>query len=530
MSNTVPESFTAALASPHTLATEAGMRAYRDGGNAIDAAIAAAAVLTVVYPHNVALGGDLVALVRTPDGRVRCINASGWAGAAVDTADLRARFATALPIRGPHSITVPGGVRGWESLRRIGARLPWGVTLRDAQRHAESGSPVARSLAAHLRDPENNDLFGTADFDRVFRPRGRCLQAGQNFVQPALAQTFAALSADGANSFYDGTLTESMLSFLRGRGSALTAADFATYEPEVVEPLTLSFRGLTVLTSPPNTQGFILLRALSAIENVALTDPLGNELGTLLRIFQHSNLLRAEHLADPRTVPVDVAALVHDNLEAFTHLEPRPEPETVLVPHGDTVGVAAADSDGYAVSLVQSVFHAFGSGMIDPHTGVLFHNRGSSFVLNESSPNVIAPRKRPAHTLMPAMTTQGGAIRHAFATMGGQGQPQIITQVLLRVMAGEELGSAIAAPRAIVGHQVDGATASSALIESDLGRLARESIAQEELLARFTPAHTESLGQTNAVVANPEGSLTAAADPRADGAGVVAHYPRYRAR
>ena len=168
-------SFTGALATPHALATEAGVRAYRDGGNAIDAAIVAAAVLTVVYPHNVALGGDLIALVRTPDGEVRCVNASGWAAAAADVVGLRARHGRWLPVRGADSVTVPGGIRGWEALRRFGARLSWGQTLRAAESTARDGAPVAPSLASHIADPENADLFGTNDFDRVFRPAGRSL-------------------------------------------------------------------------------------------------------------------------------------------------------------------------------------------------------------------------------------------------------------------------------------------------------------------------------------------------------------------
>jgi gamma-glutamyltranspeptidase len=176
--STVPTSFTGALASPHALATEAGVRAYRDGGSAIDAAIAAAAVLTVVYPHNVALGGDLIALVRTPDGEVRCVNASGWAGNDVDAAALRSRHGRSLPVRGVDAVTVPGGVRGWEALRRFGARLSWDRTLRSAQ-DATAGVPVAPSLATHIADPENADLFGTDDFDRVFRPSGRSIQAGR---------------------------------------------------------------------------------------------------------------------------------------------------------------------------------------------------------------------------------------------------------------------------------------------------------------------------------------------------------------
>lgn len=519
-------SFTGALATPHALATEAGMRAYRDGGNAIDAAIVAAAVLTVVYPHNVALGGDLIALVRTPDGEVRCVNASGWAGAAADAAALRARHDRWLPARGADSVTVPGGIRGWEALRRFGSRLTWKHTLQAAESTARDGVAVPPSLASHIADSENADLFGTQDFDRVFRPAGRSLRAGDEFVQSALADTFAVLRQEGPDAFYEGGIAERSIGYLRSHGSALTVEDFAAFAPETVEPISVAFRGLTVLTSPPNTHGFLLLRALRAVDELGITDPLGDGLGALLRVFHRGNALRASYLADPRCVDVDAAALVNDGLDQKAELG-SVQSGPALVPHGDTVGVAAADDDGYAVSLIQSVYHAFGSGLIDPATGILFHNRGTSFSLDDASPNVIAPHKRPAHTLMPVMTTHHGAPRHVLATMGGQGQPQILAQVLLRALGGAGPESAVAAPRAIVGLQVDGATPDSVTVESDIRAAARAAIGHAGLVPTDVAVHSETLGQANVVFADATESMTAASDPRSDGAAVVAHYPRF---
>jgi gamma-glutamyltranspeptidase/glutathione hydrolase len=518
-------SFTGALATPHAMATEAGMQAYRDGGNAIDAAIVAAAVLTVVYPHNVALGGDLIALVRTPAGTVRCVNASGWAGAATDAAGLRARHGKWLPARGADSVTVPGGVRGWEALRGFGARLDWTGALSAAETVARTGAPVAPSLASHIADAENVDLFGTEDFDRVFRPRGTSLRVGDDLVQPLLADSFAALREGGPDVFYKGDLAESCTSYLRSRGSALTVDDFAAFEPEIVEPISTSFRGLTVLTSPPNTHGVLMLRALRAVDELAIADPLGDGLGTLMRVFHRGNALRTAHIADPRFVDVDVESLANDGLGMMADLGVA-ESGPALVPHGDTVGVAAADSEGYAVSLIQSVYHAFGSGLIDPATGILFHNRGTSFALDDRSPNVIAPRKRPLHTLMPVMTLDRGAPRHVLATMGGQGQPQILSQVLLRSLDGVAVEESIAAPRAVVGLQSDGATADSVTAESDLSTAARASIARSGLTPIEVAPGTEALGQANVVFADAKGAMTAASDPRSDGAAVVAHYPR----
>lgn len=522
----IPTSFTGAAATPHAMATDAATAAFRDGGSAIDAAIAAAAVLTVVYPHNVALGGDLIALVRTPDGIVTCVNASGWAGADADAEAIRARYGSAMPSRGADTVTVPGGVRGWETLRRFGSRLPWDRLLRPAEEAAERGVPVAASLDAHLADPENADLIGLEDFDRVFRPGGRLLRGGEEFRQPELAATFAALRACGPDEFYTGGLAARTLQYLRARGSVLNGADLAEFQPESTAPLAVDFRGVTVLTSPPNTHGFMMLRALRAIESIGVEAPLGDGIGTLMRVFHHGNRLRSARLADPRMADVDVAALVDGDLRAVTPVAERPE-VVGSVARGDTVGVAAADGDGIAVSLIQSVYHSFGSGLVDPQTGILFHDRGTGFSLDAGSPNALAPRKRPLHTLMPVMTTQNGAVRHVLATMGGQGQPQILTQVLLRMLDGATAADAVAAPRAVAGPQEHGCTADSVVVETDVDPVAATSLAASGLAVVEVPRHTEGLGQANVVQVGRDGQFTAAADPRADGSAVVVQYARH---
>ncbi|TDO18564.1 gamma-glutamyltranspeptidase/glutathione hydrolase [Mycobacterium sp. BK086] len=499
-----------ALATPHVLATEAGGRVFRDGGNAIDAAIAAAAVLTVVYPHNVALGGDLFALIRTPDGAVNCVNASGWAGAAVDAAGLRAVHGDSMPVRGAETVTVPGGVRGWEAMRRFGSRTPWGALLRDAEALARDGAPVSQSLAHHLADTENDDLVGAEDVDRVFRPESTPLTGGAMLRQPALADTFATLRAAGGDAFYTGDLATRTVDYLRSRGSSLTVPDFADFQAEVVAPLRVEFGDLTVLTSPPNSQGFVLVDALGAVRDRPIGDPAGEGLGHLLQVFKRGNEIRDNLLADPRFGTVDVA--------------PRRTPPRRR-PSGDTVGIAAADGDGYAVSLIQSVYYAFGSGLIDPATGVLFHNRGCGFSLDAASPNVIAPRKRPAHTLMPVLTVRDGRVRHVLSTMGGQGQPQILGQILLYALAGAGAIDAVAAPRAIVGNQTGGGP-DAVTVEDDVAASAVASIRRAGFTPTEVPAHTESMGQANVVFVDDAGGMTAAADPRADGAAIVAHHPR----
>ena len=499
------------------------MRAYRDGGNAIDAAIAAAAVLAVVYPHNVSLGGDLVALIRTPNGVVRCVNASGWAGGRVDAVGLRAKHGRQLPATGADAVTVPGGVRGWEALRRFGARLTWARCLESAEHLATSGAPVASSLAAHLADAQNAALFASADFADVFRPEGRDLRAGDPLIQPALAETFVALRQHGPDDFYDGCLAERSVAYLRSQGSAVTAADFEAFQPEVVDPLSIDFDSLRVHTSPPNTQGFVLSRALRAVAESGIRDPLGDGLAALLQIYLQGNTLRDKYLADPRYGDIDARALVAGGFDEPAQLGGLPL-DTSRIGRGDTVGVAAAHGDGYAVSLIQSVFGAFGSGLVDPVTGVLFHNRGTGFSLDPASPNVIAPRKRPAHTLTPAMTTQDGMLSHVLSTMGGQGQPQILGQVLLRAIGGATAEEAVSAPRAIVGAQVDGATAESVTIEQDLSERAKSALADGGIAPLMVPSRTDHMGHANVVFVNGDGIMSAAADPRSDGSAAIDRY------
>ncbi|WP_335583108.1 gamma-glutamyltransferase [Mycobacterium sp. MS1601] len=464
--------------------------------------------------------------MRTPDGRIRCVNASGWAGSDVDLSALRSVHGIALPVRGADTVTVPGGVRGWEALRPHGSRLPWSRLLEAAHDTATQDTPVAQSLADHLVDPDNADLFGTSDIDRVFTSGGRRLRRGETFRQPELAQTFRVLREEGPDSFYEGALAENMVAFLRSRGSVLTIDDFAEFDSEISDPVSVAFGDLTVSTSPPNTHGFLLVRALRAVEELGITDPLGADLGTLMRIFHRGNELRSRFLADPRQTHVDVDQLINADLGSFS---PTAAPVPVApVPRGDTVGIAAADSDGYAVSLIQSVYHAFGSGLIDPATGILFHNRGTSFTLDPQSPNAIAARKRPAHTLMPAMTTQDGAVRHVLSTMGGQGQPQIIAQLLLRMLAGSSAEGALAAPRAVVGPQAGGDTIDTVSGEAHLWLSARDSLARSGFPIHHVPVHTEAMGQSNAVVIAVDGSMTAASDPRSDGSASVVNYQRHR--
>ncbi|PZG21875.1 gamma-glutamyltransferase family protein [Nonomuraea aridisoli] len=514
---------TCAIATPHALATAAADAAVRRGGNAIDAALAAAVTLTVVYPHNTALGGDLIALVRTPDGRIVCVNASGPAPAATDPAAVAARHGGRLPVSGPDTITVPGAVAGWAALHRAGARLDWAGHFTAATAHA-AGVAVAPGLAAAIAECSGL-IAADAGMRAVFSPGGRPLTEGQTLRQEALGATLAELAADGPDTMYGGRVGARLTAGLRALGSPLTLADLASYRAEPTAPLCRTFRGHQVYTSPPNTHGFLLLQALGAVaRRDDGPDPLGDGAGRLARIFHRGIRDRGRHLGDPRFAPVDVDALLDPG-----HLD-RVEDEPVAPAAGgraggDTVAVVTADTDGYAVSLIQSLFHSFGSGVLEPSTGMLLHNRGSFFSLDPGSPNLLAPGKRPAHTLMPVMVTEGDRLAWVLGTMGGKAQPQIHTQVLLRLLAGASTAEAVAAPRWVVGGMEVDDPEDTVSVEADAPARTVAALAATGAPMVRLPAGSELVGHAQVVALTRDGAPSAESDPRSDGAAVVTRGP-----
>jgi gamma-glutamyltranspeptidase/glutathione hydrolase len=466
-----------AVATPHPLATEAGAAALRAGGNAIDAALAAAATVAVVYPHMNAIGGDVMALLHAPDGTVTAVNGSGAAAMGVDPD----AFGATMPVRGVAPITVPGAVRAWETLHGLGARSAWADAFAAAVAAARDGVAIAPSL-------------------------GRALQgvdvaldvAGGRLVQPALARTLQTLAAEGAGALYGGTVGAALVDGLRALGSPLTLDDLAAHETELTAPLRGRLRGEELLTAPPNSQGHVLLELAGALE--LLDGPPRPAL--LARLLALASADRDRWLADPRTGAVPLAWLLSGEHAAElvdaarVGLPPAaPAASASQRADGDTIAVVAADADGWAVSLIQSVFWAFGSGIVEPVTGILCHNRGASFTLQSGSPNRLAAGRRPLHTLMPVMTRRDGRLSGVHGTMGGHAQPQIHLQLLAHLLDGATPVEAIAAPRVIV---------SGAVVEAESpGQL------------------SEAAGHAQLIRIAPDGSFAAASDPRADGTAVV---------
>jgi gamma-glutamyltranspeptidase len=499
-----------AVASPHADATEAGRAAFAAGGNAVDAALAAACVLTVVYPHMCAVGGDIMALVH--DGEAHAINASGRAPAA-------APAGAEVPDRGVGAITVPGAVSGWHLMAERWGSRPASAAIEVAADLAKSGVPVARSLAGAL-EFEPDIVAADAGMRGVFMRDGHVLRMGEALVQPALAATLRRLAANGADELYCGETGARLVAGLAALGCRITEADLAAHRADIEPALDGTLGDLRLHTMGANSQGFCLLQILAAVAHLGLDDPLGAGAPSLAAIFRESARDRDTYLADPSAMSGPVEALLtpeHIAGLAERAVASAARPEMTTPAHGDTIAVVAADANGLSVSLIQSIFSGFGSGVLEPETGILLHNRGACFSSDPASPNALGPGKRPLHTLMPLVGTRAGRPGWVGGTMGGRAQAQIHAQMLLRRMAGADVAAAVSAPRMIVGDLEIGGR--GVAVEEDFGS-ARDALGRAGIEPDVMPRLSEAAGHAHAIVPLEDGSFEAASDPRSDGAAI----------
>jgi gamma-glutamyltranspeptidase len=510
------------IASPHAMASDVGAHMLRDGGNAVDAALAAAAVLAVVLPNQCALGGDLIALVGLPDGSAHVLNGSGRAPAGVDVDRLRAGH-DHLPVDGALSVTVPGVVAGWHELARHWGTRPVSAALGHAATVAHDGVPVSAGLARDLRR-EAKRVLADPGLSEVLAPSGTLLGEGQTLRQPRLADTLDAIAAGGPDAFYSGDVAASLAGTLRARGSAMSTDDFRAHTSTLEEPLAVRFGDEEYVASGGNTQGGFFLAALRAVDRLGRRlDPLGAEAGLLYEILAALAAARDERLGDPSTSSVLDDAAVEELATLAPAGTTAPVAPRGPTPGGDTVAIVAADGSGQWVSLIQSVFHAFGSGLLDPATGVLFHNRGAAFDLAPGSAAELAGGRRPPHSLMPVLVRDAGTGRlvGAHGTMGGRAQPQIHTHLALHLALGRSAFEAVSAPRWLLGYMEAGADENPVVHhEQDVPDVARLSLAQTGVPARALPAHADDAGHAQVIRRGKQG-LHVAADPRADGAALT---------
>lgn len=443
------------VATSHPLAAQAGLRVLLEGGNAVDAAIATAACLTVVEPTGCGLGGDAFAMVW--DGStLHGLNASGPAPAALTADAVRRRGFSQVPTEGWEPVTVPGVVAGWAALARRFGSMPLARVLAPAIAYAEDGHPVPPHTAYAWEFAARR--FGNrTEFAEAFLPGGRSPRAGEVFRQPDQARTLRQIAESDGEAMYSGPLAEAIARHAERTGGYLTEGDLRAFRPEWVAPLCVRYRDVEVWELPPNCQGVAALLALGILgqepAQVGEVFPGGawaHRMVEALRLALHEAY---QHVADPRTGPVRSSRFTDP--AAAARLAGRIRPDRAIpdpIPDrsavGGTVYLCTADRDGRMVSFIQSNYYGFGSGVVVPGTGIAMHNRGAAFNLIPGHPNELAPGRRPFHTIIPGFATRGGTALAAFGVMGGDMQAQGHVQVLSAMLdGGHNPQAALDAPR-----------------------------------------------------------------------------------
>ncbi len=516
----------AAVAAPHLLAAEAGRDVLAQGGNAIEAMVAMAACIAVVYPHMNGIGGDGFWLVRTPGGKVHGIEACGPAGAQATIARYTHRGYDAIPARGPDAmVTVAGAVGGWAKAlslsQALGGRLALPALLAAAIAQARDGVPVSAAEARYASAP-GDTLHAAPNFAANFLDDGKPWQRGMTRKLPALAGTLERLATAGLDDFYRGDLAQAIAADLDALGAPVTRADLAAYEAAARAPLHLRRRDAVLYNFPPPTQG------LAALLILGIFDRLGVAHGESVAHFHGLIEATKRAFAIRDQVVTDFDRLLHQPADFLTperllaeaaRIDMNRAAATPLrADQGGTVWMGAIDANGMAVSYIQSVYWEYGSGTVLPRTGIVWQNRGISFSLDPEAVNPLEPGRRPFHTLIPALAAFDDGRIMAYGAMGGDGQPQFQSQIYTRYADyGMDPASAVRAPRLLYGRTW-GASSISVKLEdgfepSLVAALRKMGHDVEQLGAQ----HTDTFGHAGMVVRHPDGHLEAVHDPRSDG-------------
>ena len=441
-------------ATSHPLATLTAIDVLRAGGNAVDAAVAATAVLGVVEPQSTGIGGDCFCMISQPGKPAWGYNGCGRAGAAGSTEALLKQGLTEIGMASVHAVTVPGAIEAWEIILKAHGRFGLDRALAPAIRFAEQGFPVA-SRIANAWARHKPKLSADPGAARYFLPGGRVPAEGDIIKFPALAATMKTIAQKGARAFYEGEIAQDMVKTLRARGSFLTEEDFSRHRGEVVTPVSTNYRGLDILELPPNGQGLTALVLLNILENfdMAALDPFGPErFHIVLEAARMAYGVRDTHIADPAHMRVDVPALLD---KAFTKKlagkidrARRTALPSAPTPDKDTVYLSVVDKDRMAVSFINSLYSNFGVGICTEKSGIMLTNRGACFVVDPKHPNTFGANKRPMHTIIPALSMRNGRCEMSFGVMGSHFQPMGHVQIVLNMLDyGMDVQQAIDAPR-----------------------------------------------------------------------------------
>lgn len=531
------------VTSPNYMASVAGLEVLQKGGNAVDAAIATAATMTVVYPQMTTLGGDNFWLIYNAKTKeVKALNASGRAGEKATIDFYKKKGFDKIPSRGYLAAnTVPGTVSGWDAAYKYARAnmsnpgLPWKDLFSSAIMYAQDGFPVTPSLArweeinTDPKDQEFRNLQRFEGFKKTYlKPDGSPYKVGEIMKLPELAQTFKLIADKGANEFYRGSIAKKIVADIEKNGGTLTMNDFEKHTADWVTPLTVDYRGYKAYNLPPNTQGMASLGILNVLNNIdvkSLGEGTADYYHVMVEATKQAFADRDKYLTDPKfaKIPTDFILSKQHGKDQAARINMKTAAATVqpMDPKGDTVWIGVVDKDGNAVSLIQSIYHDFGSGIVPEGTGVLMQNRGSFFSLDPKHINHIVPGKRTFHTLNAAMLLKDNKPFLVYGTMGGEGQPQTQAAIATRVVDfGMYPQDAITAPRWLHGRTW-GAASNDLKLE---GRIDQATL--DELKKRGHPVakvddFTDTMGHAGAIMIDPKTNARyGATDPRGDGLAV----------
>ena len=515
------------VATSQTLASQAGAQMLARGGSAADAAIAANAVLGVVEPMMNGMGGDLFAITwDAKTGRLSGLNSSGWAPENLTPELMKQKGHSAMPGAGIFSVTVPGCVRGWEALHQKFGRLPWAELFQPAIFYAKNGFPVTEWISGQWKAAQTK-LENDSNARRVFLVNGEPPKVGKVFLNPEYARALELIAREGADAFYRGDIAKAILKTSDRLGGVMSAADLADFKPEWVEPITTTYRDWTVYELPPNGQGLAALEMLNIFEKFPLVE-WGFFDGRAFHVKMEAQKLAYADLrrynADPRFAKVPTTGIISKPYAAGraatidlerAHCDVAPGDPTRFA--GDTIYMAAVDKDGNIVSLIQSLYSEFGSGIVADDFGIALQNRGALFVLDPNHPDVLAPRKRPFHTIIPAFM-QKGNIHIGFGIMGGLNQAQAHAQYVSAIADyGMNIQAALEAPR-FTNPSFGGCTFR---IENRVPANIRDELAQKGHELELRGDYSDAMGGGQAVLHDSSTGVNyGASDPRKDGAAI----------
>ena len=515
------------VATSQPLAAVAGLRVLMEGGNAVDAAVATAAVLNVVEPVSTGVGGDMFALIwNNKDKSIRSINGSGRSPKAASIEALKAEGHQKMPQAGVHSVTVPGAVHGWETLIEACGTMPLAEVLKPAIKYADQGFPVSEIIA--FQWSLQVERMSQLPSGQEVLLNGHAPKHGEMMRLPTLGQTLRTIAEGGAEAFYNGDIAAKMAAFIQEQGGCLSSGDMAAHTSDWEEPISTDYRGVTCWESPPSNQGVAALEALNIVEGFDLATMGSQTADTYHHLIESMRLAFADafrYVADPGQAQIPTAQMLSKDFARTRRALIDPKRAMSTVPYGqvhggsDTVYISVVDGDGNACSFIYSIYSNFGSGLVVPDTGIVLHNRGALFSLDPDHPNALAGGKRPYHTIIPALATVDDELYLCYGVMGAFMQPQGHLQVISNLVDfGMDPQQALNALRFIVTEED---VALEEGISPEILRDLESRGHRTRTISSYYRGMSGGFGGAQLIQRDPEtGVLSGASEPRKDGCAV----------